>query len=93
MLEQLGYVQHEPTTIFSDSQSAIALVHNPVQHQRSKHIDIIHHFTREMFEANVIDIKYVPTEDQFADILTKPLFAEKHWKCCLGLGLELCVRG
>lgn len=59
--------------IYEDNQGCIALTENPVQHKRSKHIDIKHHFTREKVLSGEIRLQYIPTQDQLADLLTKPL--------------------
>ena len=60
-------------TIFEDNQGAIALSKNPVNRQRSKHIDIRYHFVRNALEEGKVDIQYCPTEDMIADSLTKPM--------------------
>jgi len=69
-----GHV-YEPVsvTIFDDSQSAIALAKNPVNHQRSKHIDIKYHFVRDEYNAGKINIVYLPTADMITDMFTKPV--------------------
>ena len=56
-----------------DNKSAISLAKNPVHHDRSKHIDIRYHFIRDCVENGKIGVNYVPTGDQLADLLTKPL--------------------
>jgi hypothetical protein len=56
-----------------DNKSAISLSKNPVFHERSKHIDIRYHFIRECVELGSIDIDYIRTSDQLADVLTKAL--------------------
>jgi hypothetical protein len=55
-----------------DNQGAISLSKNPVNRQRSKHIDIKYHFVRDLYTKGVLDITYCPTEDMVADVLTKP---------------------
>ncbi len=55
-----------------DNQGAISLSKNPVNRQRSKHIDIKYHFVRDLYTKGVLDITYCPTEDIVADVLTKP---------------------
>uniref|UniRef100_A0ACD5TR82 Uncharacterized protein n=1 Tax=Avena sativa TaxID=4498 RepID=A0ACD5TR82_AVESA len=60
-------------TLLVDNQSAIALSKNPVHHDRTKHIDVKFHFTRECIEEGRADIKFVGTNDQLADLLTKAL--------------------
>ena len=77
LLHSIGYPQHVPTPLFGDNQSAIRLVKNPEYHKRTKHIDIQYHFIREKFEHGEIDISYISTDLQLADILTKALPRDK----------------
>ena len=56
-----------------DNKSTIELSKNPMHHDRSKHIDTRFHYIRECIEKGVVDVDHVGTEDQLADILTKPL--------------------
>ena len=72
MLKDYGLNQDE-MTLFCDNTSAINISKNPVQHSRTKHIDIRHHFIRELVEDKLINLEYIQTERQLADILTKPL--------------------
>ena len=58
--------------IFSDSQSTLSLIQNPVNHQRSKHIHIRYHFIREKLASGIIDYQYIPTDKNISDIMTKP---------------------
>ncbi|CAM8908351.1 unnamed protein product [Rhodiola kirilowii] len=60
-------------TLYCDNMSAINISKNPVQHSRTKHIDIRHHFIRELVEKKVITLKHVCTKKQLADIFTIPL--------------------
>ena len=59
--------------IFVDNQAAIKLSGNSEHHKRSKHIDVRFHFLRDIVEKKQIEIVYIPSKDQLADILTKPL--------------------
>ena len=59
--------------LYCDNESAIKIAHNPVQHSRMKHIEIRHHFLRDHVLKGDIVIDHVKTEDQLADIFTKPL--------------------
>ena len=70
-------LSQEPVLLFSDSQSALDLVKNPVNHQRSKHIDIRHHFIREKLVDGVVDYRYVETDNNVADCFTKALSKPK----------------
>jgi hypothetical protein len=56
-----------------DNKSAIALMKNPVHHDRSKHIDIKFHFIRECCDRKLIDVEFIGTEFQLGDLLTKAL--------------------
>ena len=87
LLTELGYENENPTDLFTDNQSALALSKNPVSHARAKHIDVRHHFVRDAIQNNTIWVQYIPTEDMTADSLTKALGREKHWKCTTRMGL------
>ena len=63
--------------IYCDNQGAVALAKNPESHARSKHIDIQWHYQGEKVADGSITLKYVPTSEQIADGLTKPLTKEK----------------
>ncbi|KAL5866165.1 hypothetical protein ACOSQ3_003679 [Xanthoceras sorbifolium] len=73
LLKELGLPQEEPTEICVDNKSAIALAKNPVFHDRSKHIDTRYHYIRECIAKRDVQMEYVKSKDQIADIFTKPL--------------------
>lgn len=77
----------EPTTLRSDSQSAIALTRDGQYHARTKHIDIRYHFICYVIEAGSIRLIYCPTDDMTADALTKalPSVKAKHFAAAMGL--------
>ncbi|KAL9433463.1 hypothetical protein AB3S75_028316 [Citrus x aurantiifolia] len=62
-----------PIKIYCDNKAAISIAHNPVLHDRTKHIKVDKHFIKEKIESGVICVPYVPTAQQIADILTKGL--------------------
>ena len=64
--------------VLCDNTSAINLTKNPILHSRTKHIEIRHHFIRDHIQNGNIKVEYVPTEQQLADIFTKPL-KEDHF--------------
>ena len=66
--------------VYCDNQGAIALANNPGNHQRTKHIDIKHHFIRYLAENGEIKITYLSTDQMIADIFTKQLGIEKFRK-------------
>lgn len=73
LLEEIGAKQQQPTPVFIDNASALKLVLNPVFHQRTKHVDIKLHFTREVEASGRINCTHVSTHEQLADLLTKPM--------------------
>ncbi|GKF04398.1 hypothetical protein Tco_0035066 [Tanacetum coccineum] len=79
MRSQLKYYGFEFNKIpmYCDNKSVIALCCNNVQHSRSKHIDIRHHFIREQVENRVVELYFMETNYQLADILTKALPRER----------------
>ena len=64
-------------TILADNMGAIELSKNPVSHQRSKHIDIKFHFIRSHIENRSVNIKYIKSDDNMADVFTKPYLKPK----------------
>ncbi|KAJ4715914.1 Retrovirus-related Pol polyprotein from transposon TNT 1-94 [Melia azedarach] len=80
-LMQLMKDLHQPTgkvvELFCDNQSAIRLAENPVFHARTKHVEVHYHFVREKVLKGEIKMKYISTEEQVADMLTKGLNASK----------------
>ncbi|GJS84878.1 putative ribonuclease H-like domain-containing protein [Tanacetum coccineum] len=63
------------TKIYNDNNSAICIVKNPIYHSRIKHIDIRHHFIRDCYEKKLINVDHIHTDDNVADLLTKPFDA------------------
>ena len=59
--------------LLCDSTSAISVAENPMMHSRTKHIDVRFHFLRDHYEKGDIELCYIDTTRQLADILTKPL--------------------
>ena len=66
-------MKDEPIQLYGDNQGSIAIVKNPVKHNRTKHIDIKYHFIRECYSNGTIDVSHVNGENNVADIMTKPL--------------------
>jgi hypothetical protein len=72
LLSELNLTNSIPI-LHQDNQACIAMIKNPVNHGRSKHIDIRHHFIREKYQNQLISITYCPTKEMIADIFTKAL--------------------
>ena len=72
----VGMVQDTLTVLF-DNTSAINISKNPVQHSRTKHIHIRHHFIRDLVKSKTVCLEYIDTEKQLADIFTKALNSKR----------------
>jgi hypothetical protein len=73
MLEKLDHASARTTIIYCDNSSTIKLSKNPVMHGRSKHIDVRFHFLRELTRDGVVTLLHCRSQEQLADIMTKPL--------------------
>ena len=82
ILEDVGETQNAPTVISCDNQSTIKLANNPIYHARTKHIETQHHFVREKLQSKEIDLSYCNTNENVAEIFTKPLGKAKFEICC-----------
>jgi hypothetical protein len=82
-------VEHDALTLYCDNLKAINISKNPIQHSRTKHIDIRHHFIRDLVEENIVTLEHVTTEEQIADIFTKALDAKQFEKLRGKLGICL----
>lgn len=71
LLEDIGFGPKEEMKLHCDNTSAIEIAHNPVQHDRTKHVEIDRHFIKEKLEAGIVAFPFVKSEYQLADILTK----------------------
>jgi hypothetical protein len=76
-LRQLLAEIHSPlaksTLVYCDNVSVVYLSTNPIQHQRTKHVEIDLHFVRDRVAIGDVQVLHVPTSSQFADIFTKGL--------------------
>ena len=91
---KVGYVK--PVQLLVDNKSAISLAKNPVAHGRSKHIETRFHFIRDQVNKKKLELVYCTTEDQLADVFTKPLRVERFEKLRDMLGVfsvDVCIKG
>lgn len=86
-LKNIGVEQKSSSIIFEDNRGAIELSKNPKFHNRTKHIDVSYHFIREQVTMNTISVKYCPTQEMLADVMTKGLtkFTFEKFRNMLGL--------
>ena len=76
--------------VYCDNSSAIDISKNPVQHSKTKHIEIMYHFIRDLVKRKIVCLEYIPTECQNADIFTKPLDISKFETLCQVICVILC---
>ena len=76
LLQDYGITQ-DTMCVFCDNMSAINLSKNPVQHSKSKYIKIRYHFIRDLVENKIVCLEVINTDNQKADIFTKPLDGPK----------------
>lgn len=88
LMGDLGVECAAPVLIHCDSQAALKLLVNPVVSQRSKHIDVLHHFARERVARREVRYEYCRTECMIADCLTKAVSEHKFVSCSAGMGLS-----
>lgn len=87
LFKDLGIIISSPTPIYCDNASAIALASNPVQHARTKHIEIDCHFVRDKIKLGQVLPTYISTKNQLADVLTKGLSKAPHYNCLSKYGI------
>ena len=73
--------------LYSNNTSAINLTKNPMQHSKTKHIEIRYHFICDHVQKGDCEIKFVKTENQLADLFTKPLARDRFNKLRTELGI------
>jgi uncharacterized beta-barrel protein YwiB (DUF1934 family) len=73
-------IKFKNVSLLCDNESVVKLTNNPVQHARTKHIDVRHHFIRDHKQKGDISIGNVGTDDQLVDIFTKPLDEKRFCK-------------
>jgi hypothetical protein len=72
-LADLKVTYIDPIPIHCDNTSAISVSKNPVVHSKTKHTPIKYHFLKEQVTNKVVQLNYIPSTEQIADIFTKPL--------------------
>lgn len=87
LLSELRLFDGGPLQLFCDNQAVIKLIHNPVQHDRTKHIEIDRHFIREKLDEGLLQVGFVRSENQLADVLTKGVSVVSFEKLCSKMGL------
>ena len=82
LVKDLGLYLYDPPILWCDNVSALAIASNPVFHARTKHIEVDFHFIRERVLRKDLQVKFVSTVDQLADIFTKGLPSPRFQDLC-----------
>nr|CAN68364.1 hypothetical protein VITISV_021899 [Vitis vinifera] len=96
LLKELFIPLFQPPVLYCDNLSTTYLAANPILHSRAKHVEIDYHFVRERVLQKTLDVRFLPSEDQVADILTKSLSTQHflHLRSKLTvLSRPVCLRG
>jgi len=88
LLNHFNHKGPRQVIIQADNKSAIALAENPMHHGRTKHVEIRYHFIRETVTEGLIKLAFIPTKEEAADGMTKPLAGEAFVKFIKDLGLK-----
>ena len=87
LLVELKMDQGGKMKLWCDSKSAISIANNPVQHDRTKHVEIDRFFIKEKLDSGLLELGYVATGEQVADCLTKGLSSLDLSRFCDKMGL------
>jgi len=96
VLESIGFKVEKPTVLEMDNKGAIDLTNNWNAGGRTRHIDVCHHFMRELKEEGLLEVKWIPTSEMSSDLFTKNLSAglfEKHSKVYVGEDEYMSLEG
>jgi hypothetical protein len=87
LLSELRLCQSKPLMLYCDNKAAIDIANNPVQHDRTKHVEVDRHFIKEKLDRGVVCMPYVTSANQIADVLTKGLPDKLFSVFCNKMGL------
>ena len=74
--------------LYYDNRAAIQIAQNPVQHDRTKYVEINRHFIKEKLESKIVKLPFVKSEDQLADIFTKVVSSRVFYNSLGKLGIK-----
>ncbi|KAI3786421.1 hypothetical protein L1987_40086 [Smallanthus sonchifolius] len=87
LLTDIGFSSKEASKVMCDNTAAIQISENPVQHDRTKHVEVDRHFIKEKLEAGIVELPFVPSKEQLADILTKAVNGNDFNRCLSKLSI------
>ena len=88
LLHECGLTQ-DIMCVYCGNTSAINLSKNPVQHSKSKHIEIWYHFIRDLVEKKTVYLEFINIDNQKVDIFTKPLDGPRFESLCKTIGVGI----
>uniref|UniRef100_A0A2N9IBP1 Integrase catalytic domain-containing protein n=1 Tax=Fagus sylvatica TaxID=28930 RepID=A0A2N9IBP1_FAGSY len=88
LMQDLHIKQVSPMKLYCDNKAACDIAHNPVQHDRTKHVEVDRHFIKEKLEEKLIEVPHVRSQDQLADVLTKAVSNQAFNGCLDKLGMS-----
>lgn len=87
VLRGLGFSVNKTMNLYCDNQAAVKIANNPVQHDRTKHVEVDRHFIKDHLEKKTIKLPFVNSKEQLADMLTKAVHARLFNGCLDKLGM------
>ena len=87
-MKELRMTTEFPMKLYCDNKAAVSIAHNPVQHDRTKHVEIDRHFIKEKIENGLVCMTYISSREQLADVLTKGLPGQQFQEFVGKLGME-----
>ena len=88
LMADIGFSPIFEMNLFCDNKAAIDISHNPVQHDRTKHVEVDRHFIKQNLEEKIIRLPFVRSEDQLADIPTKAVPTKDFYNSLGKLGMH-----
>ncbi|WJZ83765.1 hypothetical protein VitviT2T_003420 [Vitis vinifera] len=87
LLQDLGYLSRQPIRLFCVNKATCDITHNPVQHDRTKHVKVDRFFIKEKLDDKIVELPKIRSEDQLADILIKAVSSQVFSKILDKLGM------
>ena len=76
LLQDLGYLSRQPIRLFCDNKATCDIAHNPVQHDRTKHVKVDRFFIKKKLDDKIVKLPKIRSEDQLTNILTKAVSSQ-----------------